>query len=99
MHIIKLQFAARKSDAPQWLAAHNAWLDKGFSDGAFLAAGSLLDGSGGCILAAPATRDLVEARVAQDPFVVHGVVTPEITSFTAGKTQPALATILTQATA
>ncbi|MEZ5702520.1 MAG: YciI family protein [Burkholderiaceae bacterium] len=96
MHIIKLHFSARKVDAPQWMAAHNAWLDAGFSDGVFLAAGSLEDGSGGCILAAQQTRDLVEARVAQDPFVMHGVVTPEITSFKPGRTQPALASLLTQ---
>ena len=99
MHIIKLRFAARKSDAPQWMAAHNAWLDAGFSDGVFLAAGSLLDGSGGCILATQEARDLVEARVAQDPFVMHGVVTPEITSFKPGRTQPALAGLLAQAPA
>lgn len=99
MHIIALRFASRKSDAPQWMAGHNAWLDQGFADGVFIASGSLHDGTGGCILTANLAREAIEARVAQDPFVVHGVVTPDVIGFKPGRLHPELGALLNQSPA
>lgn len=93
MHLIVLRFTDRRPDAPRWMAAHNAWLDAGFADGIFLAAGSLHDGTGGCVLAAGVAADAIAARVAQDPFVAHGVVTADITGFQPHRTQPGLAAL------
>lgn len=57
--------------------AHKAWLTQGFEDGVFDLAGRLSD-VGGAILARNATRAEIEARIANDPFVIHGVAQPEI---------------------
>ncbi len=72
------------------MEAHQAWLAQGFSDGVFLAAGSLDDGAGGAILAFGEDRDALEARVAADPFVQEGIVTAEITGFTLARTDARL---------
>lgn len=82
MFVILLRFAANKTQAPQFMEDHKAWIDQGFQDGVFLTAGSLQPNAGGAILAHATTRDDLEARVNQDPFVVHGVVGAEILEFT-----------------
>ncbi|GAB5438515.1 YciI family protein [Falsiruegeria mediterranea] len=56
---------------------HKAWLTQGFDEGVFDLAGRLTD-VGGAILARDTTRADIEARIAKDPFVVHGVAQPEI---------------------
>ncbi len=67
-----------------------AALAQGFSDGVFLAAGSLDDGAGGAILAYDEDRDALVARVSADPFVREGIVTAEITGFTPARTDARL---------
>ncbi|MDQ2090177.1 YciI family protein [Marimonas arenosa] len=89
MFLIFLKFAD-KSRAPDLMAAHNAWLSQGFDDGAFLVSGTLQPGLGGAILATEKSRATVEARIAADPFVAQGVVTPEIHEITASKANPRL---------
>nr|WP_322111484.1 YciI family protein [Tistrella bauzanensis] len=64
--------------ARRLMADHNAWLAQGFDDGVFQLAGSLRPVAGGAILVHGVSRDEIEARVMADPFVVGGVVTPQI---------------------
>lgn len=78
MHIVFLKFGPNRSQAGQWMAQHNEWIQAGISDGAFLMAGSLEGGLGGAILAAGLTKQALAERIAQDPFVLHQVVVPEI---------------------
>ncbi|QDY98938.1 hypothetical protein FQ775_00295 [Nitratireductor mangrovi] len=77
MFVVTLKFAD-KAKAPQFMEGHNAWIRRGFDDGVFLLVGSLQPNAGGAILAHNVTRNEVEARVEQDPFVAEGVVTAEI---------------------
>ncbi len=77
MFIVLLKFADNKSRASELMDGHNAWLARGFDDGAFVLAGSLADGQGGAIVAHGADRAELERRVAEDPFVVEGVVRAE----------------------
>ncbi|WP_341676239.1 YciI family protein [Niveibacterium sp. SC-1] len=98
MFVVLLRFAAHKDQAPQHMSAHNAWLRQGFDEGVFLLAGSLAPGAGGAILAAHCSAEALEARIAQDPFVVAGVVAPEVVAITPGRTDPRLA-FLAQASA
>ncbi|WP_228711308.1 YciI family protein [Tritonibacter mobilis] len=88
--MIFLKFTKGKTRAGEAMEAHQAWLAQGFSDGVFLAAGSLDDGAGGAILAFGEDRDALEARVAADPFVQEGIVTAEITGFTLARTDARL---------
>lgn len=78
MYFILLTFAANKDSVAEFLDGHKAWLQKGFEDGVFLAAGSMTDGEGGAILAVSEDEDTLAKRVAEDPFVEANVVEPEI---------------------
>ncbi len=77
MFIVLLKFANREA-ASQWMAGHNAWITRGLADGVFLLIGSLRPQAGGAILAYGESREALEVRVAEDPFVEHGIVMPEI---------------------
>lgn len=90
MFVILLKFAD-KTKAPSLMAGHNAWLQRGFDDGLLLLAGTVQPAAGGALLAHGATRDAVEAFVAQDPFVTEGVVTAEILDITPAHTDSRLA--------
>lgn len=57
----------------QALDAHRAWVDKGFQDGLFLLSGPKIPRTGGAILAYGNDRAEVEARIAEDPFVIGGL--------------------------
>lgn len=78
MFITFLKFAENRAAAPEFMAAHNQWIAKGFADGVFLCVGSLTPAAGGAILAHGENREQHEARIATDPFVVQGVVAAEI---------------------
>ena len=78
MFVILLKFAENRSQAGQFLNGHKAWLTRGFEDDVFLVAGSLKPDLGGGILAHNASRDDLEARVNDDPFVAQNVVSAEI---------------------
>ena len=94
MFVTFLRFAADRSRAQQFMAAHNAWVDQGLADGAFLCVGSLQPGLGGAILAAGEDRAAHDARIAADPFVAEGIVIPETHQIAVNRTAPALAFLL-----
>ena len=93
MYLILLTFA-NKANAPDHMADHNAWIAQGMKDGVFLLVGSLQPQAGGAILAHGEDADAIAARVATDPFVVEGIVTPTIHEITPGKADPRLAFLL-----
>jgi uncharacterized protein YciI len=76
--LVLLRFGDNKAAAAEHLAAHNAWIQRGFDDGTFLVVGNIQPGVGGAILAHGGTRSSLEQRVAEDPFVAERVVIPEI---------------------
>jgi uncharacterized protein YciI len=82
LFLVFLRFADNQGAAADNLAAHNAWIQRGFDDGAFLLVGNIQPGIGGAILAQGGTRSDLERRVAEDPFVAERVVTPDIIEIT-----------------
>lgn len=90
MFIVLLRFGDAKANAPQFMAAHKAWIERGFADGVFLTVGSIETGLGGAILACDTSREAIEKRVAADPFVVERIVTPEIIEIRPARTDPRL---------
>ncbi len=78
MFIVLLRFSQNKAQAAASMDGHNEWLRQGFADGVFLLAGSLQPGLGGALIAHGITRDALEARVNQDPFVAENIVSAEI---------------------
>ena len=78
MFVVLLRFAANKAAAGDHMAAHNAWLARGFDDGVFVVAGSLQPKQGGAIVAHNTSPEELQARVDDDPFVAESVVSAEI---------------------
>ncbi|WP_395751371.1 YciI family protein [Prosthecobacter sp.] len=78
MFIIFLHLTEKKTRAAEFMEGHKAWIKRGFAEGVFLLTGSLEPGLGGGILAHGSTRAELQQRVDEDPFVVEGIVTPEI---------------------
>jgi len=90
MFVTFLTFAENRAAAPEFMAAHNDWVAQGFADGAFLCVGSLQAAAGGAIIAHAESRADHDARIAADPFVVHGIVTAETYEIDPKRTVPAL---------
>lgn len=94
MHIILLKFGPHRTQAGQWMAGHAQWIQQGIDDGVFLMAGSLDNTQGGIVLARNMGSAQVQHRVEQDPFVVHGVVTPEIYAVAPSRMAEGMAALL-----
>ena len=72
------------------MAAHNAWIARGFDEGVFLLVGSLKPQGGGAILVAGSDRAALEQRIADDPFVQEGIAIPEIQEIAPARTDERL---------
>lgn len=91
MFVVLLRFAEQRARARELLDAHNAWLRAGFDEGVFVLAGSIQPAAGGAILACGVSRDVLEQRVAADPFVTDSVVSAEIIDIVPSRVDPRLA--------
>ena len=94
MFVVLLKFAENKAKAGEFMAGHNAWIQRGLDDGVFLVVGSLQPKLGGAILAHETTLAELQARLDADPFVAETVVTAEILEITPSKTDPRLGFLL-----
>ena len=90
MFVILLRFSNNKARAPEFMEAHNAWIQRGLEDGVFLVVGSLQPKAGGAILAHDLPLSELEARVNEDPFVAQDVVSAEILEITPARTDERL---------
>ena|SRR5512142_1190104 len=93
MFIVLLKFSNAKDRARELIAEHNAWIQRGFDAGAFLLVGSIQPGLGGAILAANGPRADLEARIREDPFIVHDVVKAELLEVSPSRAHPQLASL------
>lgn len=91
MFVVLLKFSSNKSQASEHMEGHNNWLQHGFDDGIFVLAGSLQPKQGGALLAHNISREDLEDRVNQDPFVAEDVVAAQILEITPSKASQELA--------
>lgn len=91
MFVVTLRFSANRAKAARHMDGHNAWIRRGFEDGAFLLAGSLPSGAGGAVLAHGLSRDDLDARLREDPFVAEQVVEADILQIAPGRVDDRLA--------
>jgi len=94
MFVVLLRFSDNKAQAGQFMAGHNAWLQKGFDDGVFLLSGGLQPKAGGAVVAHGLSLADLEARVNSDPFVVENVVAAQIIEISGAKADERLAFLL-----
>lgn len=78
MFIVNLRFSENKSQAGAFMEGHNQWIRNGFKDCIFLLVGSLQPGLGGSVVVHGISREALEARVSEDPFVAENIVSVEI---------------------
>lgn len=96
MHIVLLRFTERKSDAGKFMAGHKDWIQEGFDGGLFLLAGSLQSQAGGVLLANGIPAEELDQFIRRDPFVEHGIVTPEIIAVAPSRVDERLGFLLGQ---
>jgi uncharacterized protein YciI len=92
--LVLLKFSSNKSKAKEHLSGHSAWIERGLDEGLFLVVGSLLPQLGGVVVAHNITRAQLDARLCEDPFVVHDVVTTEVFAVAPSKADARLAFLL-----
>ena len=90
MFVVFLEFSKGKREAAVHMAAHNAWIERGFEEGVFALVGSLLPSLGGALIVRNTTRAELEARLGEDPFVVYGVVRAEVFELSPSRADPRL---------
>ncbi|MBY3176022.1 GTP cyclohydrolase [Rhizobium leguminosarum] len=78
MYILSLTYVKPNDEADRHMERHTAWVKEGYAKGWFLASGRKVPRNGGVILAI-GDRTAIEAYVAADPFIIHGVAEYDIT--------------------
>ncbi|MBP1859068.1 YciI family protein [Rhizobium herbae] len=89
MFILSLTYTAELSEVDRHIEPHMDWVKDGYDSGVFLASGRKIPRTGGIIFAR-GTRAEIDARVAADPFTIHGVADYDITEFAVTRTAPGL---------
>ncbi|MEJ2763483.1 hypothetical protein VV869_05820 [Photobacterium sp. MCCC 1A19761] len=95
MFIVLLRFSENKDRASDFMDGHNQWIRRGFEDQVFLMVGALQPGLGGSIIAHGESKEALESRVNQDPFVAENIVTAEILEIEPRKADERLNFLLT----
>ncbi len=94
MFIVLLTFGDNRGQAAELMQAHNNWIARGFDDSVFILVGSLEPGRGGAIVAANTSREALEQRLRQDPFVENSVVEAEILEISPARAEARLEFLL-----
>lgn len=94
MFIVFLRFGSHKARAAEFMEAHNHWIQEGIAAGVFFLVGSLKPQAGGVIVAHGLTGEELRARVQEDPFVQHDVVSAEIHEIAPARVDERLAFLL-----
>ena len=85
MFVIELIYKAGLDDIDAHMAAHVRFLKKYYAAGIFVVSGRKIPRDGGMILAVSESRQRIEAIVAEDPFLVHGLADARVIEFRASQ--------------
>lgn len=78
LYVIFLKHGPNKDKASDFMPDHIAWLKEKIEQGKLLMYGGLNPQQGGAVLARGASKDEIEALIADDPFVTQNIVNVEI---------------------
>ena len=90
MFVVLLKLSDNKAKASQFMDGHNEWIKRGFDDGVFLVVGGLQSNLGGGVVAHNTSRQDLQTRVNEDPFVTENIVSAEIIEISPVKTDERL---------
>ena len=85
MFVIELVYKAALAEIDAHMAAHVRFLRKHYASGHFLVSGRKIPRDGGIILAVGDDRAEIEAIMAEDPFVAHGLAQIRVIEFRASQ--------------
>jgi uncharacterized protein YciI len=91
MFVVTITYTAPLAQIDELVPAHRDWLDRGYASGLLLASGPQLPRTGGVLLARAASREELDAALAEDPFSKAGAATYQVVQFAPIKTAPELA--------
>ncbi|WP_256751485.1 YciI family protein [Mesorhizobium sp. Mes31] len=91
MFIVSLNYKVPLTEIDRLQAAHVEWLKACYAEGIFVASGPKKPRTGGIIIAR-GSRDVLDARLAADPFAKAGAADYDVTEFVARMTAAGLDT-------
>ena len=91
MFIVSLNYKVPLAEIDHLQAAHVEWLKACYAEGLFVASGPKKPRTGGIIIAR-GSRDVLDARLAADPFAKAGAADYDVTEFVARMTAAGLDT-------
>ena len=94
MFLVILTYKVAFAEIEPHLAAHMAFVDRGFADGTFVLSGRKVPRTGGVILARAASEADLRHILASDPFLQFDLVEVEIVAFAPTRAAEGLAALL-----
>lgn len=94
MFLVILTYKVAFAEIEPHMAAHMAFVDRGFSDGVFVLSGRKVPRTGGVILARAASEAALRDFLAADPFLQFDLVDAEIVAFAPSRATEGLAVLL-----
>ena len=82
MYVVTLTYLRPLEEVDAQLAGHVAWLERHYASGLFIASGRRVPRTGGVILARSGDAAMLQAALAEDPFVTHGLARVDVVEFT-----------------
>jgi uncharacterized protein YciI len=98
MFLLLSRYLKPAEEVDRFIPEHRTFLDRYYDSGLFIVSGPKEPRTGGVILTADATREAVEAALAEDPFVREGISEYEIVEFSATKRAERFVKALSQTT-
>ena len=89
MFVVSLNYKVPLTEIDRLQAAHVEWLKACYAEGVFIASGPKKPRTGGVIIA-QGPREILDARLAADPFAKAGAADYEVTEFLARMTASGL---------
>ncbi len=85
MFLLLSRYVKPVEEIDRVLPEHRAFLDRYYKSGLFIVSGPQNPRTGGVIVTADAPRDVIDAALAEDPFVREGISEYQIVEFSATK--------------
>lgn len=90
LFIINITYTAPIEQIDAHLVEHRAYLDRCYAEGHYLTSGPQVPRTGGIIIAQGTSRAKVDALMAEDPFLIHGLIEYDVIEFEAVKSIDAI---------
>lgn len=85
MFLLLSRYLKPAEEVDRFIPEHRAFLDRYYDSGLFIVSGPQQPRTGGVILTADASREAIDAALAEDPFVREHISEYEIIEFSATK--------------